>query len=130
MSFNCQLSSTSVPKILYENRYCNQEGFSILALGGKDKNNKRLNRVLEIKILSFEITEFQSMELPHDRLKTAVINSDIVAIVDSEGTFKKPQKNLHLLKLILKKVTNGIISILKLNQNQITVFVRLWESCM
>ena len=25
------------------------------------------------------------MELPHDQLKTAVINSDIVAIVDSEG---------------------------------------------
>ena len=58
MSFNCQLSSTSVPKILYENRYCNQEGFSILALGGKDKNNKRLNRVLEIKIPSFKATKF------------------------------------------------------------------------
>ena len=63
-----------------------------MACGGKNKINKRLNQVLEIKIPSFETTEFPSMELPHGMLKTAVINSDIVAIVDSEGTFKKTTK--------------------------------------
>ena len=44
------------PKVLYENRYCNLEGFSILACGGGDKNKKRVNQVLEVKVPSFEVT--------------------------------------------------------------------------
>ena len=89
MSSKCQLSLTIIPKVLYENRYCNQEGFSILACGGTDKNKKLLKQVLEIKIPSFKTTEFPSMKLPHDILKTVVINSDILAIVDSEWTLKQ-----------------------------------------
>ena len=42
-----------VPKVLYENRYCNQEGFSILFCGGKDKNRKITYEVLELEIPSF-----------------------------------------------------------------------------
>ena len=45
-----------VPQVLYENRYCNQEGFSVLVCGGKDKNKKHLNQDLEVKIPSFEVT--------------------------------------------------------------------------
>ena len=43
MSSDNRLSFANVPQVLYENRYCNQEGFSILACGGIDKNKKRLN---------------------------------------------------------------------------------------
>ena len=43
-----------VPKILYENRYCNKEGFSILICGGKDKNGKVTNEVLELEISSLK----------------------------------------------------------------------------
>ena len=56
-----RLSFTNVPKVLYENRYCNQEGFSILACGGLDKNKKCLNQVSEVKFPSFEFTEFYFM---------------------------------------------------------------------
>ena len=44
-----------VPKVLYEKRYCNQEGFSILVFGGKDKNGKVTNEVLELEIPSFKV---------------------------------------------------------------------------
>ena len=33
MSSGNRLSFTNVPQVLYENKYCNQEGFSILACG-------------------------------------------------------------------------------------------------
>ena len=62
MSSDNRLSFANVPQVLYENRYCNQDGFSILACGGIDKNKKRLNQVLEVKIPSFEVTEFPFME--------------------------------------------------------------------
>ena len=38
MSSDNHLSFTNVPQVLYENRNCDQEGFSILVCGGKDKN--------------------------------------------------------------------------------------------
>ena len=53
-----QISPTDVPKVLYENRYCNQEGFSILVCGGRNKKYKDTNQVLEIKIPSFEVHNF------------------------------------------------------------------------
>ena len=54
-----------VPKVLYENRYCNQEDFSILVCGGKDKNGKITNEVLELEIPSFKVNKFQQIELNH-----------------------------------------------------------------
>ena len=75
-----QLSFTNVPKVLYENRYCNQEGFSILACGGIDKNEKYSNQVLEVKIPSFEATEFPSMEKRHFRIKITSFKFKIFGI--------------------------------------------------
>ena len=69
-----------VPKVLYENRYCNQEGFSILICGGKDKNGKVTNEVLELKIPSFKVNKFPSMLKPHLFFYSTTIKSDIVAI--------------------------------------------------
>ena len=48
MSKENKLVPIPVPKVLYENRYCNQEGFSILVCGGKDKNGDMTNKVLEL----------------------------------------------------------------------------------
>ena len=72
--------STEENQILYENRYCNQEGFSILICGGKGINENYLNRVLEMKVPSFEITEFPSMVIPNYRYHLVTNNSDIIAI--------------------------------------------------
>ena len=103
MSSKLQLSSTTVPKVLYENRYCDQEEFSILVCGGIDKSFKRMNQVLQIKVPSFEVTEFPSMENYHDMLKIATINSDICAIVDSVDTYELYQKTCTSVEIYFDK---------------------------
>ena len=80
---------TDILKVLYENRYCNQEGFSILVCGGKDKNCKDTNQVLELKVPSFEVTEFPFMAKPHSFQRLATINSEIFAIVDNKRVYRQ-----------------------------------------
>ena len=89
MSFDNRLSFTFVPKVLYENRYCNQEGFSILACGGGDEDKKLVNRVLEVKVPSFEVTEFPFMEKRHALLHFTTINSKIFGFVDNVSKYEK-----------------------------------------
>ena len=50
-----------VPKVLYENRYCNQDGFSILICGGENENEEALNDFYELEGLNFEPMNFPSM---------------------------------------------------------------------
>ena len=69
-----------VPNVLYENRYCNQDGFSILICGGKDNNKKYLNIVFEMKVPSFEVCDFPSMINQKAGVRLVVVNSDIMAI--------------------------------------------------
>ena len=68
-----------VPKVLYENRYCNQNGFSILVCGGKDKNGKVTNQVLQLEIPSFKLKKFPSMVKQHLYLNLVNMKSDVVA---------------------------------------------------
>ena len=58
--------------VLYENRYCNQDGFSILVCGGCD--------VYQLKVPTFTRIKFPSMLEPSNKCKTAVIDSDIFVI--------------------------------------------------
>ena len=64
MSYNNGLLFTNASKVLFEKRYCKQEGFSIIACAGINKK-KYLNYLLEVKNPSFEITEFPCMEESH-----------------------------------------------------------------
>ena len=89
MSLKNKISSIDLPKALYENRYCNQEGFSILVFGGQDKNYEVTNQVLEIKIPSFQVTKFPPMVKPHNRLRATTINSEIFAIVEGKNVYEK-----------------------------------------
>ena len=89
MMLKNHLSPTDVPKVLYENRYCNKEGFSVLACGGIDRNHKLKDQVLQIKIPSFQVTEFSLMAKPHYRLLTTTINSEIFPIVDSTNVIEQ-----------------------------------------
>ena len=89
MIYKNHLSLTSV-KVLYENRYCDQEGFSILACGGFSyKKNKKMNQVLEIKIPSFEVTEFPFMEKRHYFVRLTTIKSEIFGIADTYIKYQK-----------------------------------------
>ena len=96
-----------VPKILYENRYCNQEGFSILVCGGKDRNGKVTNEVLELKIPTFEVNKCPSMVKPHYIVELSTIKSSIVAVGDNAELDKNLGK--YLLKFILKTMKLGLI---------------------
>ena len=75
MGIKNEISSIDVQNVLYENRYCNQEGFSILVCGGRDRN-------YEVKIPSLNVTEIPSMVKPHNRLHLTTINSELFAIVN------------------------------------------------
>ena len=79
MSKENKLVPIPVPKVLYENRYCNQEGFSILVCGGKDKNGKVTNEVLELEIPSFNEKIFSSIVEPLCYSDLVNIKSDIIA---------------------------------------------------
>ena len=68
-----------VPTVLYENRYCDQDGFSILVCGGENKN-AALNDVYELKGPDFMPTKFPSMLEPRSLCETAVISSDIFVV--------------------------------------------------
>ena len=81
MMYETRKSTLSkIPKVLYENRYCNQEGFSILVCGGKDKNGKVTNEVLELKIPSFKVYKFHSMVGQHFYLDLVNNKSNILAV--------------------------------------------------
>ena len=49
------------PKILYENRYCKQDDFSILACGGKDRNKTVVNKVFKLDGLELKCKEYTLM---------------------------------------------------------------------
>ena len=79
MNSNNQSLLIHETQVLYENRCCNQGG-SVLFCGGIDKSNNFLNRVLEVKVPSFEVFEFPSMVKQRCFTELIVVNSDIMAI--------------------------------------------------
>ena len=56
-----QTSLFNVPTVLYENRYCDQDGFSILICGGENGNREAVNDVYQLKWPSFEFIKFPFM---------------------------------------------------------------------
>ena len=104
-----------VSNVLYENRYCDQEGSSILVCGGKDKKEKITNEVLKLEIPSFKVNKFPSMVGPHYYLDLVNIKSDILAICYSQDKnnnvdlfsvcakiYSEKQKLKPILKLFFK----------------------------
>ena len=59
------------PKVLYENRYCNQDDFSILVCGGIDQNNNLVNNVFKLQGPSFECEKYTNMPEAIYNCKTA-----------------------------------------------------------
>ena len=81
-------SSLFVPEVLYENRYCNQNDFSIVICGGKNKRFKIVNDVYELKRSNFNSCKLPSMLEARRECKTAVINSDIFAVGGYSDCYK------------------------------------------
>ena len=86
-----------IPKVLYENRYCNQEDFSILICGETTKINGvkyYSNDVYELNGSNFEVSELPSMLDARYNCKTAVIGSDIL-VVGGYYTEDNTQRSLY-----------------------------------
>ena len=49
------------PKVLYKNRYCNQDNFSILVCGGRDKSYKAVKSVYKLDGQELKCKKFTSM---------------------------------------------------------------------
>ena len=79
-----------VPNVLYENRYCNQDDFSILVCGGGDEYSTASKDVYEIKGATLEGCKFPSMLEARYQCKTAVINSDVLVV----GCFRAYRNNI------------------------------------
>ena len=76
----------NVPTVLYENRYCDQDGFSILICGGENGNREAVNDVYQLKWPNFESIKFPSMLEPRSNCETAVVNSDIFVVGGHVGS--------------------------------------------
>ena len=92
-------TSFHVPDILYENRYCNQEDFSILVCGGRDKKGKYLNRVWELKLPQFEACGFPFMIKLRYKFSLVNLNNDILALGGDKSyseVLKKSMKSIEI----------------------------------
>ena len=92
--------------VLYENRYCNQEGFSILVCGGKHKNDKFLNRVLDVKVPSFEVCDFPSMLKPRSSFTLVSFNNDILAVGGDVNYSQRTGDTIRSIEIYSNKTDN------------------------
>ena len=65
------------PNILYENRHCNQDDFSILVCGGKNKNGKVVKSVFKLYGPKLKCKKYTYLPKRLYDCRTAVINSDL-----------------------------------------------------
>ena len=65
------------PRILYENRYCNQNDFSVLVCGVMNKNLSSVKSVHKLDGHELKCKKFTSMPMEPYYFKTAVINKNL-----------------------------------------------------
>ena len=67
-------------KVLYENRYCNQDDFSFLVFGGRNKLYRNLKSVFKLIGSEFKYEHYALMPYVRYGCKTAVINSELFVL--------------------------------------------------
>ena len=66
------------PKVLYENRYCNQDDLSVIFCGGRNITaRKPVKSVFKLHFPNFKCEKYTNMPEALNDCKTAVINSDL-----------------------------------------------------
>ena len=99
----------NVPAFLYENRYCNEEGFNFLVCGRKDKHKKRLNQVVEVEIPGLEVNNLYFIEKPQNLISATTINPEMFAILDNASVYE--QLSRTSIEVYSKKTSLGSIDI-------------------
>ena len=88
----------NVPKVLYDNRYCNQDDFSILVYGRKVESKRSVSKINEFYQLigpKLECTKFRSMLEGRCNCNTAIIGSDIIVV----GGYNYAHKTLYSVEV-------------------------------
>ena len=106
------------PKVLYENRYCNQDDFSVLVCGGKNKSNIVVDTVYKLKSSKFNCEKFACMPNELYCCKTAIVNSDLFVL---GGYSQNGEFNKSIIKLCNKTKTWSSKVQLLLNHNYFCV---------
>ena len=68
------------PNILYENRYCNQDDFSILICGGRDENDNIVKTILKMYGPKLKFKKYTYLPERFYNCKTAAVNSDLFVV--------------------------------------------------
>ena len=89
-----------------------------------------IDQVLKVKIPSFQVTEFPSMEDPYHMFKIATIKSDIFAFVDSIGTLELNKSNFTSVEIYSDKTKTWKQRYINLRNDIFTAFARLLISCL
>ena len=95
---NSQKGSFFVPKVLYENRYCNQKDFSIIVCGGQNKNSEVVDDVYELRGPNFESFKLPSLLEARRDCRIALINSDIFVV----GGCSNHRRDLYSVEMFSK----------------------------
>ena len=90
------------PKVLYENRYCYQDDFSVLICGGKNKNDKIVNTVYKLDGSKLECEKYSGMPRERYSCKTAVINSELFIM---RGYLRNKKFDNYIMKFCSKTKT-------------------------
>ena len=64
------------PKVLYKNRYCNQDDFSFLVCGRRNENKIQIDTVYKLDGPDFDCKKYTSLPTLLYGCKIAVVNSD------------------------------------------------------
>ena len=101
-------NSLLVPKVLYENRYCNQDDFSIVICGGRnivDDDVKIVDDVYELKGTNFKSSKLPCLLEARRNCQTAVVNSDIFAVGGCTNKYKS-LFSIEMLRIKILGVAN------------------------
>ena len=99
------------PKVLYVNRYCNQDDFSVLVCGGKNKKREVIYKLYGCDLKPEKITYIPKAL---KKCKTAVINSNLFVLGEYSN---RSTYNKSVRKLFLKNKTWSSKAQLCLNKN-------------
>ena len=99
------------PKVLYVNRYCNQDDFSFLVCGGKNKKREVIYKLYGCDLKPEKITYIPKAL---KKCKTAVINSNLFVLGEYSN---RSTYNKSVRKLFLKNKTWSSKAQLCLNKN-------------
>ena len=89
-------------KILYENRYCKQNDFSILVCRGRNNTCSNWKSVFKLNGSELEYKHFALMTYERSRCKTAIINSELFVL---GGCLKNNKFDKSIRKFRIKNKT-------------------------